>query len=77
MFYLSYKMRTTYGRSVPRFVGAVKRPTACATASSVPRPDAPAGSTRLNPRPSRAVNDYDSSGMIIYWIWLKSYINRT
>ena len=70
-----------YGRGVPRWwkglVGAVKRTTACATAGSVPRPDAPAGFTRLNPRPSRAVNDYDISGMIIYWIWLQSYINRT
>ena len=40
-----------------------------------PRPDAPAGSVRLNPRPSKVVNDHDISCMIIYWIWLKSYFN--
>ena len=38
---------------------------------------APAGFARLNPRPSRAVNDPAIGCMIIYWICLQSYLHTT
>ena len=81
MFILYYKARATYGGGAPRrwkgLVRAVARPDVYATASAEPRPNAPAGSTRLNPRPSKAVNNNDIDCMIIYWIWLKFYLNTT
>ena len=64
-------------RGVPRrwkgLMGVVARPDVYATASAEPRPSAPAGS----PRPSKAVNNNDIDCMIIYWIWLKFYLNTT
>ena len=42
------------------------RPVAYAVAGAEPRPDAPAGSARLNPRPSKTINNHDISYMIIY-----------
>ena len=45
-----------------------------AAACAEPRPDALDGSARLNPRSSRAVNN-DIGCLIIYWIWLQSYLN--
>ena len=44
-------------------------------AGEEPRPAALAGSARLNPRPSRTVNDHAIGCLIIYWIWLQSYLN--
>lgn len=50
---------------------AVARLAAYIAAGAEPRPDAPTSSARLNPRPSRAVDNHDIDCMIIYWIWLK------
>ena len=58
-------------------MGTVARQTAYAAAGAEPRPDAPIGSVRWNPRPSKAVNDHDIVGMVIWWIGLKFYLNRT
>ena len=58
-------------------MGTVARQTAYAAVCEEPKPDAPDGSVRLNPRPSKAINDHGTGCMIIYWIWLKSYLNTT
>ena len=58
-------------------MGTVARQTAYAVACAEPKPAAPAGSVWLNPRPSKAVNYHDIVFLIIYWIWLKSYLNTT
>ena len=46
-----------------------------AAACAERRSDALDGSARLNPRASRTVNDNDIGCLIIYWIWLQSYLN--
>ncbi len=56
-------------------MGAVARPAACDAAGTEPGPDTPVGSVQLNPRLSKAVNDHAIGCMIIYWTWLKSYLN--
>lgn len=47
-------------------MGAVARPVAYVAAGAELGPDALAGSARLNPRPSKAVNEHDIGCMIIY-----------
>ena len=49
-------------------MGAVALPNAYAAARAEPGPDARAGSARLRPRPSKAVNNHDIDCMIIYRI---------
>ena len=56
-------------------MGSAARRAAYAAAGAEPRPDAPVGSAWLNVRPSRVVNDYDISCRIIYWTWLKAYLD--
>ena len=55
----------------------VARQAVYAAAGAELGPDALAGSARLNPRPSKAIGDHDIGYMIIYWIWLKYYLNTT
>ena len=49
-------------------MGTVARQTTYVAACEEPKLDALAGSVRLNPRPSKAVNDHGIGCMIIYWI---------
>ena len=58
-------------------MGMVARQTTYAAACAEPKLDMPAGLVRLNPRPSKAIDDHDISCMIIYWIWLQFYLNTT
>ena len=51
------------------------RRAAYAAAGAEPGPDAPVGSAWLNLRPLRVVNDYDIICRIVYWIWLKAYLD--
>ncbi len=81
---LSEKVRATYGEEIlgrrkdlSKPMKVVARQAVYAAAGAELGPDAPAGSARLNPRFSKAVNEHNIGYMTIYWIWLQSYLNAT